>query len=163
MLLGPARSPANQRTAAHGRLHFIGGQRLEQMSRTSFRSLGNPPIPQPQRFPDRFASGSQFGDLALNGFQNLNSGCAYLLARRPTSLANSKKRSKLFERKPEPKGVLNQPHSLDGGFTVDAIAGRSTRGLRHETNPLVVPDRIGAHARPFRKLAYLQQGCSIMP
>ena len=79
-----------------------------------------------------------------------------MLARCSTSMANSKKRSQLPERQSEPEGVLDQPHSRDGGFTVDAVAGGSTCGLRHETNSLVVPDRIGAHARPFRKLAYLQ-------
>jgi hypothetical protein len=69
-------------------------------------------------------------------------------------MANAKKRSHLFEREPETQGILYQAHPVDRGIAVLTVPGGRTRGLGHETNPLVVPDGIGADARPFRKLAY---------
>jgi hypothetical protein len=76
-----------------------------------------------------------------------------MLAGYPTGSANSQKDSELSERKPEPKSILNQAHSVDDRLTVYAIPGRSACRLRQEADSLVMANRISANARPPRKLS----------
>ncbi len=103
-----ARSPPNKSTTLCQRLHFAGRHSLEQMSRSSFRGLRKPSIPQFQCLPNRLARHREFSDLPLDGLKNLGAGCADILARSPARLANAKKRCHLFERKPEAQGILDQ-------------------------------------------------------
>ena len=151
-----SRSPANKATAADRRLPFAGRQSFEQKSWSSFRRLRKLPVPQFQGLLDRLARHRKFGNLAFDGLKDQGPRCAYVLARRAARAPNAKKRRHLFERKPKPQGILNQAHSINRGFTVFTVAGGRTRGLGHEPNPLVVPDRVCTHARTLCKLAYPQ-------
>ncbi len=67
------------------------------MSGSSFRSLGQPLIPESQSFFDRVARCCEFHEFALEGREDLSPGFAHMFARRPTGLANSQKRSHLFQ------------------------------------------------------------------
>jgi hypothetical protein len=85
--------------------------------------------------------------------ETLSSDPADGAARRSTRIALTQDAREIVEREPHVERALNQSHAVKRAGGIFPISIRRAARRREQSFPLVVPQRIGAHARLPRQLA----------
>src|SRR5262249_27562558 len=95
----------------------------------------------------------QIRELAIHVAKQPFAGVAHSPAGRTALIARAQEAAQLFRRKPEPDGVAHEQHPRNGRIGVVPVAARRPRRARQEPDPLVVAQRVRAHARASRGFA----------
>jgi hypothetical protein len=130
---------------------------VEQMGGLIRRRLRQLRIPVFQRRFHLVPGLDHFGDLAIGRLQHPLRRRTDIVAGLAAAVADPEEARDLAERKAKPLCIPDQGQAVDHALAVLAVAGFRPDRLRHEPDPLVIPDGVAGFSRARGDFAYRQE------
>ena len=124
----------------------MAGQQIQQARTLADRGVSQPLIPFAQQDLHFVANRGQLVKLPLESVQALTDQGAHTLAGRDPSVPLAENRRQFLERESDDQRALNEADPFDGRWRIASIARIRARGAGQQSEPLVVPKRVGADA-----------------
>src|SRR5689334_9948081 len=134
------------------------GERLQEVRGASGRRGRQRPVPGGEELAQLTAQGPQTAKARVELGQPAGHEVADRAARRRAAIALGEDARQLVEGEADDEGTLDEPHARRRLGGVAAIAVGAARCLRDHALPLVVAQRVGAHAALARHLARAERG-----